>query len=84
MGVPFGLSTQENFHGVVYFSTLDCASGYYQIKTKDSARSKTAFVGHMGLFEYVHMPFGLTNVLATFQRLMDELLSDLIGVCVRV
>jgi hypothetical protein len=57
----------DSFHGVVYFTTLDCASGYHQIKMRDSARAKTAFVCHLGLFEFVRMPFGLTNAPSTFQ-----------------
>ena len=44
---------------------------------KDS-QEKTGFRTHMGLYEWRVMPFGLCNAPATFSRLMEQLLSDLI------
>jgi hypothetical protein len=35
---------------------------------------KTAFQTHEGLFEFLDMPFGLTNVPATFQAMMNDIL----------
>ena len=45
---------------------------------------KTAFQTRYGAFEWSVMPFGLTNALATFQRFMNDLFSDLLDVCVVV
>ena len=58
-----------------YFSTLDITKGYHQVKMDEQSKCKTAFTCHQGLFQYCRMLFGLTNVLETFQRLMDKLFS---------
>ena len=60
-----------------FFTTLDLAAGYWQIKVDDASREKTAFSTHRGLFEFRVMPFGLTNAPAVFQRLMQQVLCGL-------
>ena len=60
------------------FSTLDLASGYWQIETSEEARQKSAFVTHHGLHEFVRMPFGLCNVPAMFQHLMEVVLGGML------
>lgn len=60
-----------------YFSTIDLASGFWQIQMHPIAQEKTAFVTHLGLFEFRVMPFGLTNAPAVFQRLMQQVVSPL-------
>jgi len=59
-----------------YISTLDISSAYHQIPLTDRAREVTAFtVPERGLFQFTRMPFGLCNAGATFQRLIDKVIS---------
>lgn len=59
------------------FSTLDLASGYWQVEVDPKDRPKTAFSTRQGLFEFNVLSFGLCNAPSTFQRLMDLVLADL-------
>ena len=70
--------TLDALAGSTVFSTLDLASGYWQIPVKKEDRPKTAFSIHAGLYQYNVMPFGLSNAPATFQRLMDRILNGLL------
>ena len=60
-----------------YFSTLDLASGFWQIIMHEGSREKTTLDVPQGLFEFRVIPFGLANSPAVFQRLMQLALAGL-------
>ena len=66
------------------FSTINMKAGYHQMAMEESHKCHIAFtVGPLGFFEYNKMPFGLSNSLATYQRLMEECLGPLnMKICV--
>ena len=54
---------------------FDLVNGYWQIGMRKEARELTAFKSHVGIYEFLRMPFGLCNAGATFQRVMDKVLE---------
>jgi len=63
--------------GSKYFSTLDFVSGYWQVPLSSGAQEKAAFITRDGLWKWKVLPFQLTSAPATFQRLMEQVLSSL-------
>ena len=56
----------------MWFTSFDLAQGYLQLAMDEADIHKTAFrAGLSGLYEFTHMPFGLSNVGASFCCLME-------------
>ena len=67
----------NKLHGCRFFTSLDCLSGYWQIKLTPRAKQITAFICSKGLYQFKVMPFGLCNAGATFQRIMEMIIAGL-------
>ena len=70
--------TLDCLGGAIIFTSLDLKSGYWQVEMEEESKPLTAFtVGPLEFYECECMPFSLTNVPATFQRLMENCLGEL-------
>jgi hypothetical protein len=84
--MPIADTLINNASGHRVISFLDGNAGYNQIFMAEKDMAKTAFrcPGFVGLFEWVVMNFGLKNAGATYQRAMNLIFHDSLGIVVEV
>ncbi|RWS01991.1 uncharacterized protein B4U79_03274, partial [Dinothrombium tinctorium] len=66
------------------FSSLDVFKAYYHLLINEISRDKTAFICHLGTFQFKRCPFGLKNAPSECQRLMNTILKDVLYRCALV
>ena len=64
--------------GSQWLSTFDALSGFHQVKVKEEHQEITAFRCHRGLMKFKRLPFGLRNGPAVFQRVMNDILNEIL------
>ena len=79
--LPLMSECMDALHGNMWYSKLDMASAYWQIKLDEESKHKTAFRTRAGLFEFNVLPFGLSNSGAIYSRAMSLVLAGLSWRC---
>lgn len=74
----------DQFSNKRIFSIIDLRDGFWQVPLAAEDQEKTAFSTHIGKFHYLRMPFGLKTAPASFQRMIEMVLSGAKGVCTKV
>jgi len=69
---------QETIADMSLLSTLNLRGGYWQVELDPAGKPKTSFAVELGLCQFRVKPLGLCNALATFERLMDQVLAGLL------
>jgi transposase InsO family protein len=78
--LPLISETLDRLEGAKVFTKLDLADAYNRLRIRKGDEWKTAFRTRYGHFEYLVMPFGLSNAPATFQAYINQALIGLVDV----
>jgi len=81
---PLISSIFDNLGNKKVFSTIDLASGFFQIPMEKKSIEKTAFICEQGLFEYLRTPMGLRNSPSTMNRLLLRIFKNKIGKSIQI
>ena len=79
--LPSIQSILSTLGGSTVFSKIVLVSGFHKIRIHDEDIEETAFNTQFGAFEWVVMAFGLCNAPSPFQRVVNDVLRDHLGIC---
>jgi len=82
--LPLIQELRDRLQGARWFTKFDIPSAFHRIRIKEGDEWKTAFRTHKGHYEYLVIPFGLTNAPATFQAYINNVLREYIDIFVCV
>ena len=77
--LPLIASAFELLEGATVFTKLDLRNAYHLVRIREGDEWKTAFNTPTGHYEYLVMPYGLTNAPAIFQALVNDVLRDMLN-----
>ncbi|KAL2083807.1 hypothetical protein ACEWY4_021580 [Coilia grayii] len=77
--LPLMSAAFEMLQGAIVFSKLDLRNAYHLVRIREGDEWKTAFNTPSGHYEYLVLPFGLTNAPAVFQALVNDVLRDMLN-----
>jgi len=69
----------DHLHEACFFTKMDLTTGYHQVRMHASDTWKTAFKTKFGIFEWLVMPFRLTNAPTTFMRFINDVFRAHLG-----
>jgi hypothetical protein len=70
--------------GAIMFSKIDLRSGYHQLRIKEDDIPKTSFKMRFGHYEFIVLPFGLTNTPGVFMSLMNGVFREYLDKFIQV
>lgn len=67
----------DRLHGAKIFSTIDLKNGFFHVSVEKASRKYTSFVTHSGQYQFLKVPFGLSNSPRVFQRHVNAIFRDM-------
>lgn len=80
--LPTAEEITAKLSGATMFTSLDAASGFWQIPLHPESTKLTTFITPFGRYAFKRLPFGITSAPEIFQRKMTETLNGLVGVAI--